>query len=229
MTNLDGPRLNPLSEQPAKQLIVMLHGYGADGHDLIDLGKIWQTKLVNAAFVSPHAPDPCELSPFGRQWFSLQQYDPELLRRDPMRLAEAFEKLVIGTRQAQSILETYIQRELNSLSLGWKDVALVGFSQGTMVSLFTGCRQMAGPAGVLGYSGALVGASILQQEITSRPPITLLHGEEDDILPYPSMGLATSGLESAGIDVTSHTRPGLGHSIDMDGIQIGGDFLSELF
>ncbi|MBL4906556.1 MAG: dienelactone hydrolase family protein [Sneathiella sp.] len=229
MVHLDGPRLATLSGRPAKTLVVMLHGYGADGHDLIDLGKIWQTSLVDATFVSPHAPEECELSPYGRQWFSLQQYDPDYMRRDPAQLAAAFEKFVGGARKAQAILENFIHKELVSLSLGWENVVLVGFSQGTMVGLFTSLRQKTAPAGVLGYSGALIGSNTLDEEITSRPPVTLLHGEEDDILPYPSLSLAEKGLKKAGIDVTTYSRPGLGHSIDMEGIKIGEIFLSSLF
>lgn len=229
MTILEGPRLDPLSQKPAKQLIILLHGYGADGNDLIDLAKIWQTELVDAAFISPHAPQSCELSPFGRQWFSLEQYDPDLLRRDPNRIAEAYEIIAPGAREAQPILEEFIQQEREALSLGWKDIALVGFSQGTMMSLFTGLRQQIAPAGILGYSGALVGADTLPAEITSCPPVTLVHGEEDDILPYPTLALTEQGLKNAGITVSTHTRPGLGHSIDMEGIAIGRKFLSELF
>ena len=229
MTQLDGPRLNPLSDRPAKQLVILLHGYGADGHDLVDLGKIWQTDLVDAAFVSPHAPQKCELSPFGRQWFSLEQYDSDLLRRDPQRIAEAFENIAPGAREAQSILEEFIQQEREALSLDWKDIALVGFSQGTMMSLFTGLRQQTAPAGILGYSGALVGAKSLAAEIASYPPVTLIHGQEDDILPYPSLALTERGLKKAGVLASTHSRPGLGHTIDMEGIEIGRKFLSELF
>ncbi len=228
MTLIDGPRLPPLSGGPAKSLVIMLHGYGADGHDLIDLGKIWQTNLIDTAFISPHAPEICDLSAFGKQWFSLQQYDPELLRRDPNHLAEAFEKLIPGARSAQNILEEFIHHELEALDLGWENLALVGFSQGTMLSLFAGLRQKMPPAGILGYSGALVGASILEKEIICTPPIILLHGEEDDILPFPSMELARQGLKQAGVPITTHSCPGLGHSIDMEGIIKGGEFLSTL-
>lgn len=228
MTLIDGPRLPPLSGGAAKSLVIMLHGYGADGHDLIDLGKIWQTNLADTAFISPHAPEVCDLSSFGRQWFSLQQYDPELLRRDPERLAEAFEKFIPGARYAQQILEDFINHQLEVYDLGWENLVLVGFSQGTMLSLYTGLRQKTGPAGILGYSGALIGASILEKEITCLPPVTLLHGEEDDILPFPSMGLARESLMQVGIPVTTHSYPGLGHSIDMEGIIKGGEFLSTI-
>lgn len=229
MTVLDGPRLEPLSQKPAKQLIILLHGYGADGNGLIDLAKIWQTDLVDAAFISPHGPQSCELSAFGRQWFSLEQHDPDLLRRDPQRIAEAYEIIAPGAREAQSVLEEFIQQEREALSLSWKDIALVGFSQGTMMSLFTGLRQQIAPAGILGYSGALVGADTLPAEITSYPPVMLVHGEEDDVLPYPTLALTELGLKKAGVAVSVHTRPNLGHSIDMEGIAIGRKFLSELF
>ncbi|MEH6403509.1 MAG: dienelactone hydrolase family protein [Sneathiella sp.] len=229
MSPLDGPRLDPLSGRPARQLVVLLHGYGADGNDLIDLAKMWQPLLVDAAFVAPHAPASCELSPFGRQWFSLRQYDPEEMRRNPDRLEQGLENLEPGAREAQNILEPFIAKELANLSLEMKDLALVGFSQGTMIALHTGLRQKHAPAGILGYSGALVGATKLAQNITAHPPVTLLHGAQDDILPYAALGLAERGLKAAGVTVDTHSCQNLGHSIDESGIRIGGRFLQELF
>jgi len=229
MPPLDGPRLNPLSGRPARQLIILLHGYGADGNDLIELAKIWQPLLVDATFIAPHGPAACELSPFGRQWFSLRQYDPEEMRRNPNLLEQGLENLEAGAFEAKKILEPFIEQELFQLSLGMKDLALVGFSQGTMIALHSGLRQENAPAGILGYSGALVGAKNLSQNIRSRPPVTLIHGEQDDILPYPALGLAERGLKTADVKVETYSCPNLGHSIDERGLSIGGKFLQSLF
>ncbi|MBL4740094.1 MAG: dienelactone hydrolase family protein [Sneathiella sp.] len=229
MHTLEGPRLNPLSGRPAQQLVILLHGYGADGNDLIELAKIWQPRLVNAAFIAPHGPAACELSPFGRQWFSLRQYDPEEMRRNPDLLEQGLENLEAGAFEAQKILEPFVEKELSQLSLEMKDLVLVGFSQGTMIALHSGLRQKNAPAGILGYSGALVGAKNLARDTQSRPPVTLIHGEQDDILPYAALGLAERGLKAADVKVDTHTCPNLGHSIDERGLSIGGSFLQGLF
>lgn len=229
MQFLDGPRLNPLSGGPARQLVILLHGYGADGSDLIDLAKIWQSDLVDAAFVAPNGPAACELSPFGRQWFSLQHYDPDAMRRNPDLLDQGLENLEAGASEAQAILVPFIKDELTKLSLQMKDLALVGFSQGTMIALHSGLRQAIAPAGILGYSGALVGATNLPKDLSCKPPITLIHGEQDDVLPFAALNLAERGLKASGIQVETHSRPNLGHSIDEMGISIGGRFLKSLF
>ncbi|GLQ05328.1 alpha/beta hydrolase [Sneathiella chinensis] len=226
---LDGPRLSPLSGQPARQLVVLLHGYGADGDDLIQLAKIWQPQLAHAAFIAPHAPEECELTPFGRQWFSLNRYDPTLSRRDPHAIEQALDALTPGAETAAPKIEAFLDAELERLSLGWQDLALVGFSQGTMMALYTALRHPVGPAGILGYSGALVAPGTLARDIRCKPPVCLIHGEEDDILPIAALEHARRVLQSLSVPVETTARPSLSHGIDETGLALGQRFLGGLF
>src|SRR5215468_3253445 len=138
---LDGPRLEPKSRN-ARQLVVFLHGYGADGNDLIDIGRAWQQILPDAAFVSPHAPRPCGQAPMGREWFPLTFRNP----------TERWD----GVHMAAPGLETFLDAELARHKLPPSALALVGFSQGTMMSLHVGLRRAVPPAAIVGYSGMLI-------------------------------------------------------------------------
>ena len=138
---LDGPRLSPRSGA-ARQLVVFLHGYGADGNDLIEIGRAWQQLLPQAAFVSPHAPEPCGQAPVGRQWFALTFRDPN--------------ERWVGANEAAPILERFLDAELARQQLPPSALALVGFSQGTMMALHVGLRRAVPPAAIVGYSGLLV-------------------------------------------------------------------------
>ncbi len=212
--DLDGPSQPPASGGPAKQLIVLCHGIGADGNDLIGLAPYWAPLLPDAQFVSPHAPFPCDMAPFGRQWYSLQDRSAAMIEA--------------GTRAAAPILDAFLDAQLAALGLDDSALALVGFSQGTMMSLFVGPRRKAACAGILGYSGRLVAPDSLAGEKASAPPVCLIHGEADAVVPFESMALAHTGLEAAGIAVESHARPGLGHSIDDWGLRAGGEFLQRV-
>jgi len=186
---LDGPRLAPHSGT-ARQLVVFLHGYGADGNDLIDVGRAWQQYLPHAAFVSPHAPEPCGQAPVGRQWFALT-------------FREANERWV-GVNKAAPVLERFLETELNRHMLPSAALALVGFSQGTMMALHVGLRRAAAPAAIVGYSGLLV-----------LP-------ENSD----PALFQATQGLAALGVPVEWHLSAGIGHGIDAEGLRHGGEFLA---
>ncbi|WP_193188315.1 alpha/beta hydrolase [Nisaea sediminum] len=214
MIELDGPRMEAASGEKATALVVLLHGLGADGNDLIGLAPVWAPHLPHVAFASPHAPFPCDMAPFGRQWFSLQVRTEEVMLK--------------GVREAAPILENYLAQELARRSLGWDRLALVGFSQGTMMSLHLAPRLENAVAGVVGYSGALVGGDLLSDEIKSRPPVSLIHGQADEVVPHGAMPAAEATLAGAGIDVESLSRPGLGHGIDEDGLRRGLVFLQRV-
>ena len=207
MVTLDGPRVAPASGGPARQLVVLLHGLGADGADLIDLAPHWAAALPDAAFVAPDAPEPCDLAPFGRQWFSLQD-------RTPARV-EA------GLRAVRPVLDAFLERELTRHALPPEALALVGFSQGCMLALFAGLRMARGPAAILGYSGALVAPESLATEALARPPVLLVHGEADEVVPAARSRAAESALRAAGLPVQALYRPGLGHGIDPEGLAAG--------
>ena len=216
---LDGPRLAPRTG-PARQLIVFLHGYGADGNDLIEIGRAWQQILPNAAFVSPHAPEPCAEAPVGRQWFALTFRDPQERWR--------------GVSAAAPALDRFLDAELAKHSLGNDALALVGFSQGTMMALHVGLRRRQAPAAIVGYSGLLVfppgqGADAVADEISVRPPVLLVHGDLDDLIPAQALFQAAQGLAALGIPVEWHLSHGVGHGIDAEGLRQGGEFLGRRF
>ncbi|HEX2113704.1 MAG TPA: prolyl oligopeptidase family serine peptidase [Alphaproteobacteria bacterium] len=213
MFALEGPRFGPAAGGKPQSLVLLLHGLGADGNDLISLAPYWTRLLPNTAFVSPHAPFPCDMAPYGRQWFSLQD------RSQTMILA--------GVKAAAPILDAFIDAELKKHGLTEDRLALVGFSQGTMMSLYVAPRRPRAVAAVVGYSGALVGADTLPVEAKSKPPILLVHGEMDDIVPFQAMAAAAAGLRAVGLQVETVARPGLPHSIDDVGLTRGGTFLAE--
>lgn len=211
---LDGPRLSPRSGT-SRQLVVFLHGYGADGNDLIDLGQSWADLMPDAVFVSPHAPEPCGMASTGRQWWPLTMRDPsERLR---------------GCQIAGPDLEHFLVQELERHQLPASQLALVGFSQGSMMALHVGLRRAIAPAAIVAYSGHLVGPELLAAEATGRPPILLVHGDRDNIIPVEALFEAMDGLGKAEIPCQWHLSVGTAHGIDPDGLRHGGQFLAQNF
>jgi phospholipase/carboxylesterase len=210
---LAGPALPPASGQPPRQVVLLLHGVGADGNDLIGLAPFFQQVLPEAAFFSPNAPYQFDMAPFGYQWFSLRDFGPEA------RLE--------GTRAAAPILDHYIDHLLAIFGLNEENMALIGFSQGTMMALHVGLRRARPLAGIVGYSGMLVGAEFLADEIRARPPVLLVHGDADGIVPVESLDQAKTALAANKVSVRAHVRPGLAHGIDEEGIRLGQEFLKE--
>ena len=216
MADLDGPRIAPRSGN-ARQLVVFLHGYGADGNDLIEIGRAWQNLLPDAAFVSPHAPRPCGQAPVGREWFPLTFRDPD----------ERWN----GVNAAAPVLNAFLDAELQRAKLAPSALALVGFSQGTMMALHVGLRRAVAPAAIVGYSGMLVVPENVEPEkfaaeIIARPPVLLLHGDQDQLIPAQALMHAAQGLASLEVPVEWHISPGLGHGIDQEGLRQGGEFLA---
>jgi len=217
---LDGPRIAPRSRGGARQLVVFLHGYGADGNDLIEIGKVWQELLPDAAFVSPHAPRPCGQAPMGREWFPLAFRDPN--------------ERWLGVNAAAPVLNRFLDAELARHNLPPSALALVGFSQGTMMALHVGLRRAVAPLAIVGYSGIFVlpegaGPEAIKGEIRVRPPILLLHGSQDDLISAQELFLAAGGLAALEIPVEWHVEYGMGHGIDRDGLRHGGEFLARRF
>jgi phospholipase/carboxylesterase len=209
---LSGPRLPPASGGAAQQLVVLLHGLGADGNDLIGLALHWAQALPDAEFVSPHAPEPCDMARMGRQWFSVQDRSPEAMHA--------------GTRHAAPQLNAFLDEELTRLGLGDDRLALVGFSQGTMMVLHVGLRRARAPAAIIGFSGRLVGPELLEEEMTAKPPVLLVHGDRDEIVPIAAFYDALPALGRAGLAVEWHVCQGMGHSIDQVGLELGAGFLT---
>ncbi len=213
--DLDGPRRAPASGGPPRHLVILLHGLGSDGNDLISLAPRFAQVVPDAAFVSPHGPFPYDMAPMGRQWFSLQ--------------AQAPAAILAGLRSAAPILDAFIARELERHGLSDERLVLLGFSQGAMVALHCGLRRAKPCAALLCYSSALVAPEILGAEITSRPPVLLVHGAADPVVPFGAMAAAETALKANGVPVQSEARPGLGHGIDETGLRLGAAALETAF
>jgi phospholipase/carboxylesterase len=212
---LTGPTQAPASGGSAKQLVVLLHGVGADGNDLIGLAPHLAPVLPDAEFLAPDGPFPCDMAPFGRQWFSLQDRSPAAM--------------LAGVRSVASSVNAFLDTELEKRSLTPDKLVVIGFSQGTMTALYCVPRRPSPIAGLIGFSGALVGAELMADEVVSRPPILLVHGEADDVVPVAAFDHAGQALQSAGFTVYGGKRPGLGHSIDGEGLTMAAAFLIERF
>ena len=209
---LNGP------EAPAggtvKKLVILLHGYGADGNDLIGLAGVWAPLLPHTQFAAPNAPSPCADNPYGFQWFPIGRLDPEIM--------------ISGARAAAPLLNAYIDKQLAKHGLDESSLALVGFSQGTIMALHVGLRREKQLAGILGFSGALAGASVLRHEIKTMPPVLLIHGDADPVVPVQALKMASDALQAAGVMVATHVSPGIGHGIDEAGVELGGQFLQSV-
>ena len=214
MAELDGPRWGPASKATPKQLVVLCHGLGADGHDLIDLAPTWSHALPDALFVSVDAPFPHE-SGFGRQWWSVGDRSPPVVEA--------------GVRRAAGFLNAFIDAELQRLGLSAETYALMGFSQGAMTALFTGLRRPAAPRAILAFSGALVAPETLAAELANRAPVLLVHGEADDVVPVQRSHDAAAALRAANVPVEAAYVPRLGHGIDDTGLAMGALALQRAF
>lgn len=214
VVRLSGPSLPPQSGK-AGQLVVLCHGYGSDGNDLIGLAPHWQRGLPDAAFVSPNAPERCQMSPGGYQWFPISRLDPAEIGK--------------GVEAAAPTLNAFLDAELERRGLDGSRLVLVGFSQGTMMALHVGLRRAVPPAAIIGFSGALALPEKLATEITGHPPVLLVHGDQDDMLPPSRMFEAVMTLGGAGLNVRWHLSHGVGHGIDPDGLELGGRFIADAF
>jgi phospholipase/carboxylesterase len=216
---LDGPRLEPRAGA-ARRLVVFLHGYGADGNDLIEIGRAWQGLLPDTAFVSPHAPEPCGQAPVGRQWFALTFRDPD--------------ERWLGVNKAAPLLERFLDAELARHKLPPAALALVGFSQGTMMALHVGLRRPTAPAAIVGYSGLFVlpnnaEPDAIAGELKAKPPVLLIHGDRDDLIPPQALFHASQALAALEVPTEWHISQGVGHGIDQEGLRHGGEFLARRF
>lgn len=212
MSTLDGPRVAPTSGPPA-QLVVLCHGYGSDGNDLIGLAPHWRNYLPRAAFVAPNASQRHPMGP-GYQWFPLSRIDPDEAER--------------GAQIAAPLLDSFIDAELTRLGLPSSKLALVGFSQGTVMAVYVGLRRKPPPAAIVGFSGFLAGAGTVPAGVP-RPPVLLVHGDEDQVVPPQALFMAANGLAALGVPVQWHMSKGLAHGIDAFGLALAGRFLSEAF
>lgn len=211
LPELAGPSLAPASGGAPKKLVILLHGYGSNGADLIALAPHWRQAVPDALFLAPNAPERVPGMWGAHQWWDLSTRD---------RASRA-----AGAAAAAPVLDAYIDRQLVKYGLTEADTALVGFSQGTMMALQAGPRRERQLAGIIGFSGMMADAASLARDVHSKPPVLLVHGSLDDMIPVEAYHEATTALERLGFDVSGHVSPGLGHSVDAAGMELGKQFL----
>ncbi|MEL6979611.1 MAG: alpha/beta fold hydrolase [Pseudomonadota bacterium] len=213
---LSGPSRGA-AQGEASALVVLLHGYGANGDDLFGLAEPLSGILPHAAFSAPNAPERTPMSPFGFQWFPIPWID-----------GSSEEAMREGFVQAEADLDAFLDAELTRHALTADRLALIGFSQGAMMALQAAPRREPSVAGVVGFSGRLADASRLAQEARSKPPVLLVHGDQDDVIPVAALEEARSGLAAADFPVRWHVSAGVGHGIAPDGLQLAAEFLREV-
>jgi len=206
---LSGPSRAPASGGTPRQLVIFLHGYGADGADLIGLAPFFAQALPHAEFLSPNAPERCDMG-FGYQWFSRDNFGPDRLPK--------------AVRGAAPVLDAFIDEALKERNLTYDQLALIGFSQGTMMALDRTMRR-GDAAAVVGFSGMVADPHAALSQAARHPPVLLIHGTADQVLPFASLGAAEHALATAGFQVEALERPGLGHGIDQEGAARAAQFL----
>ena len=209
---VNGASLQPFSGGKPRQIVVLLHGYGSSGSDLISLAPHWRSALPDALFLAPNAPQRCGE---GYQWWPLHGFAPSAL--------------AAGAAQAAPAIEAFVDRKLEQYRLNDADLAIIGFSQGTMMALNVGLRRKSAPAAIIGYSGMLVGAPKLADMPVLKPPVLLIHGAADPVVPVAALHAAKAELARLGIAAETHVSAGLGHSVDPAGMRLGVEFLGKAF
>lgn len=214
-TKLEGASYGPHGDSQPGHLVILLHGYGADGNDLIGLAPVLGPLMPDVVFYAPNAPYPCDGNPFGYQWFPITRLDPAAT--------------LAGVRSAAPLVDAFLDHKMAEHGLDESKTCLIGFSQGTMMALHVGLRRHKRLAGIIGFSGMLAGEDILKAELKSRPPILLAHGDSDAMLPHALSERAAQVLEQNGLRVGLHISPGVGHGIDETALSNAARFLLEAF
>lgn len=208
---VNGASLQPLSGGSPKQIVLLLHGFGSSGSDMIALAPAWQQSLPDTLFLAPHAPE--RSGGGGYQWWGLTNLTPQAL--------------AAGATAAAPVIDAFIDRKLQQYGLGEADLAIVGFSQGTMMALQVGLRRTRPVAALVGYSGMLTGAADLRHGDAPTPPVLLVHGSADPVVPVAALHAAESELKRLGVAVTTHVSPRVGHTVDPVGLRMGLDFVTK--
>jgi phospholipase/carboxylesterase len=213
MTALIGPMM-PATSGKADSLVIFLHGYGANGDDLFGLSHPMASQLPNTTFIAPNAPEICAVNPMGYQWFGIPHMDGT-----PAATAKA------SMQNSVALLNTFLDEAEAQTGVPASRTILFGFSQGTMMSLHVGPRRKQQLAGIIGFSGRLLEPDSLADEIVTKPPVLLIHGDRDEVVPHSSMNEAASALSKAGLETFTHTSKGLGHGIDPEGLTLAMQFI----
>lgn len=200
----------------ARSIVVFVHGYGADGADLLGLGDALAPHLPDTVFVGPDAPQPCIGNPFGFQWFPIPWLD-----------GSSEEAAREGMAASVALMDAFLDARLAEEGLRPEAMALVGFSQGAMMSLHVAPRRAAAVAGVVAISGRLLVPERLAAEAVVKPPVLLIHGDQDPVVPFDDMGRAGEALVAAGFETFGHVMEGTGHGIAPDGLGVALQFLRD--
>jgi phospholipase/carboxylesterase len=209
---VNGSSLQPASGGRPKQIVLLLHGFGSNGADMIALASHWQALLPDALFLAPNAPRQMADLAAAYQWWPLSAFTPQALAS--------------GAASAAPAIDAFIDRKLGQYGLSEADLAIAGFSQGTMMALHVGLRRPHQVAAIVGYSGILTGAPELARLPITKPPVLLVHGSVDPVVPFAALQAAKSALDQLGICVTAHVSTGGGHSVDPFGLKLGGEFVA---
>lgn len=218
MSALDGPRLGPAAGGAPQQLVVFLHGYGADGNDLIPLADSWREALPHAAFAAPHGPQNCESAPMGRQWFPMRLDRARAFAQPPEAVLR---EMAVHLADGTAALAAYLDGELRGAGLDRSRLALVGFSQGAMLAVAAGLAR--GCGAVVAYSGGWPGGPVGPG---GAPPVLLCHGDADEQVPLGALFATVSALGGAGIGARWHVARGIGHGIDGPSASLGVRFVA---
>lgn len=218
MTKLSGPMIAPADGEAPDSAVVLLHGYGSDGHDLIALAPHWQPILPRALFVSPHAPEPAAMTAMGHQWFKIDFAGDRLASRQT------------GVIAARAVVAEFLGDLWSQTGVTPGRTILAGFSQGAMMALHVGMSLPSGQAlmGVIGFSGAFVPPEGFGREDLARPPVCLVHGDLDEVVDPNLSAEASAVLGAAGVHVDYHISRGVGHGISPDGLQFASDFIEKV-
>jgi len=212
---VNGASLKPRTGTRPRNIVLLLHGYGSSGTDMISLAPQWQDALPDTLFLAPHAPQRCGMIGAGSQWWGLSGFAPSAL--------------AAGAASAAPAIDAFIDRKLAEYELTEADLALVGFSQGTMMALHIALRRPSAVAAVVGYSGMLTATAGLAHSDFAKPPVLLVHGTADPVVPIAALHMAESELKRLGVAVTTHVSYGVAHSVDPVGLRMGRDFVRDAF
>jgi len=197
--------------------VIFLHGYGANGADLMGLADVLTDHMPDTMFLAPDAPENTAMSPMALQWFPIPWID-----------GSSEEDSANGLRSAAQDLESYLDGIMIDYDLLPEQVIIFGFSQGTMMALHVAPRREDSVAGVVAFSGRLLEHELLVDEVTSFMPVLLVHGDEDDVVPIAALPHAAEGLEAAGFkEVYAHVMPGTAHGIGPDGLEVALAFMRQ--